>query len=123
MKQKNNIEVLIGGNKYTLSGYESADYLQKVTNYINAKTEEITLGEGRLMNQVSRNTFIQLSIADELFKQKQAYEELLKEKEETDKLLFELKHEVIETREKLDEQIEKNKKLVSKLEAAGIKEK
>lgn len=123
MKQKNNIEVLIGGNKYTLSGYESADYLQKVTNYINAKIEEITFGEGKLMNQVSRNAFIQLSIADELFKQKQAYEELLKEKEDTDKMLFDLKHEVISTKDKLDRQIERNKQLVSKLEAAGIKEK
>lgn len=123
MKQKNNIEVLIGGNKYTLSGYESADYLQKVTNYINAKIEEITFGEGKLMNQVSRNAFIQLSIADELFKQKQAYEELLKEKEDTDKMLFDLKHEVISTKDKLDRQIERNKQLVAKLEAAGIKEK
>jgi len=117
MKQKNNIEVLIGGNKYTLSGYESVEYLQRVTNYINAKIDEVTFGEGRFMNQVSRNAFIHLSIADELFKQKQAYEELLKEKEETDKMLFDLKHELVATKDKLDRQIERNKQLTDKLEA------
>lgn len=102
MKQKNNVEVLIGGNTYTLSGYESADYLQRIATYINMKIDEVTSGSGKLMNQTSRNALIQLTIADELFKQKQLYEELLKEKEETDKMLFELKHELAATKARID---------------------
>ena len=39
MKQKNNVEVLIGGNTYTISGYESADYLQRIATYINTKID------------------------------------------------------------------------------------
>ena len=102
MKLKNSVEVLIGGNKYTISGYESADYLQRIATYINTKIDEVCSGSGKVMNQTDRNSLIQLTIADELFKQKQLYEELLKEKEETDKMLFELKHELAEAKAKLD---------------------
>ncbi len=102
MKQKNNVEVLIGGNTYTISGYESADYLQRIATYINTKIDEVCSGSGRLMNQTSRNALIQLTIADELFKQKQLYDELLKEKEETEKILFELKHELAATKAGFD---------------------
>lgn len=32
---KNYTEVLIGGKVFTLSGFESEDYLQKVSTYLN----------------------------------------------------------------------------------------
>ena len=38
---KNFTEVLIGGKVFTLSGFESEDYLQKVSTYLNHKIEEI----------------------------------------------------------------------------------
>ena len=34
---KNNAEVLIGGKVYTLSGFESEEYLQQVATYLNSK--------------------------------------------------------------------------------------
>ena len=37
MATKSNAEVVIGGKVYTLSGYESVDYLQKVATFINKK--------------------------------------------------------------------------------------
>ena len=37
MAAKNNTEVIIDGKVYTLSGYESQEYLQKVATYINDK--------------------------------------------------------------------------------------
>lgn len=40
MSSKNRAEVLIGGKIYTLSGYESEEYLQKVATYINNKLAE-----------------------------------------------------------------------------------
>lgn len=39
---KNYTEVLIGGKVFTLSGFESEDYLQKVSTYLNHKIEECT---------------------------------------------------------------------------------
>lgn len=41
MAAKKDIQVLIGGKIYTLSGYESEEYLQKIALYINNKMEEM----------------------------------------------------------------------------------
>lgn len=40
MSAKTSADVLIGGKIYTLSGYESEDYLQRVAKYINGKINE-----------------------------------------------------------------------------------
>ena len=40
MSAKTNADVLIGGKIYTVSGYESQAYLQKVAAYINNKAGE-----------------------------------------------------------------------------------
>ena len=37
---RNNTEVLIGGKVFTLSGFESEEYLQKISSYLNHKIEE-----------------------------------------------------------------------------------
>lgn len=43
---KNYTEVLIGGKVFTLSGFESEDYLQKVSTYLNHKLDECSNSEG-----------------------------------------------------------------------------
>ena len=43
---KNYTEVLIGGKVFTLSGFESEEYLQKVSTYLNHKNEESSSSEG-----------------------------------------------------------------------------
>ena len=40
MAEKTSAEVVIGGKVYTLSGYESEEYLQKIALYINNKMTE-----------------------------------------------------------------------------------
>ena len=40
MASKTDTEVLIGGKVFTLSGYESEEYLQRVAAYINSKMAE-----------------------------------------------------------------------------------
>ena len=40
MASRTDTEVIIGGKVYTLSGYESEEYLQRVASYINNKTNE-----------------------------------------------------------------------------------
>lgn len=42
---KNYTEVLIGGKVFTLSGFESEDYLQKVSTYLNHKLDECSNSE------------------------------------------------------------------------------
>ena len=40
ISSKNSTEVLIGGKVFTLSGFESEEYLQKVSTYLNHKIAE-----------------------------------------------------------------------------------
>ena len=37
MSPKTDTEVIIGGKVFTLSGYESEDYMQKIASYINER--------------------------------------------------------------------------------------
>ena len=43
---KNYTEVLIGGKVFTLSGFESEEYLQRVSTYLNHKITECTNIDG-----------------------------------------------------------------------------
>ena len=45
MSSKTDTEVIIGGKVFTLSGYESEEYLQKVASYINNKITEYNKNE------------------------------------------------------------------------------
>ena len=66
---KNYTEVLIGGKVFTLSGFESEEYLQKVSTYLNHKIEECSSSEGyRKQNCETRNVLLALNIADDYFK-------------------------------------------------------
>ena len=40
MSPKTDTEVIIGGKVFTLSGYESEEYMQKIASYINNKINE-----------------------------------------------------------------------------------
>lgn len=66
---KNYTEVLIGGKVFTLSGFESEDYLQKVSTYLNHKIEECSSSEGyRKQSAETRSVLLALNIADDYFK-------------------------------------------------------
>lgn len=68
---KNYTEVLIGGKVFTLSGFESEDYLQKVSTYLNHKIEECTSSDGyRKQSAEARSVLLALNIADNYFKAK-----------------------------------------------------
>ena len=68
---KNYTEVLIGGKVFTLSGFESEDYLQKVSTYLNHKIEECTSSDGyRKQSAEARSVLLALNIADDYFKAK-----------------------------------------------------
>ena len=44
MNTKNDVEVIINGKQYTLSGYESSEYPLKTANHINDKIAEFRTG-------------------------------------------------------------------------------
>ena len=43
---KNFTEVLIGGKVFNLGGFESEEYLQKVSTYLNHKIDELASNDG-----------------------------------------------------------------------------
>ncbi|MCI8899132.1 MAG: cell division protein ZapA [Lachnospiraceae bacterium] len=103
MSAKTDTEVIIGGKVLTVSGNESAEYLQKVAAYINNKVNEYAkLDSFKRQSVDKQNMLIQLNIADDYFKAKKQIELLEQELKAKDNELYDLKHELIATQIKLD---------------------
>ena len=110
MSVKTSADVLIGGKIYTLSGYESEEYLQKVASYINNKVNEYGKADAfRRLPLDTQNVLLQLNIADDYFKAKQQITLLEEELKNKEKEMYDLKHELIASQIKL-ENTEKNVK-------------
>lgn len=96
MAEKTSAEVVIGGKVYTLSGYESEEYLQKVAVYINGKINEFDSIEGyQRFPTDMKATLLELNIADDYFKAKTQAEKLEREIEAKEKEIYDLKHDLI----------------------------
>ena len=103
MKTKNEVEVLIGGEKYTICGYESDDYLQKIATYINRKRDELNKGAAStLISNDTRVVLTEINIADDYFNAENRLSEVKEELEEANSLNFKLKHDLAVTTEELD---------------------
>lgn len=103
MSSKTQTEVIIDGKIYTLSGYESEEYLQKVASYINGKIAEFKTTEGySKLNQDMQRVLLNLNVADDYFKAKKQADSLENEIESRDKQLYDVKHEVIALQIKLE---------------------
>lgn len=112
MSAKTSADVLIGGNIYTLSGYESEEYLHKVASYINGKINEFDGLEGyKRLSADMKATLLELNIADDYFKAKSKVEMMEEDSETADKELYDLKHELIQSQIKHDTLEEQNKDL------------
>ena len=77
MTEKTDAQVVIGGRTYTLSGYESEEYLLRVAGYLNGKIDELNADPdyGRLPVDM-RQLLLNLNIADDYFKAEARIEEL-----------------------------------------------
>ena len=102
MSVKTDTEVIIGGKVFTLSGYESEEYLQKVASYINNKTAEYSKVDSFKRQPLdTQNVLLQLNIADDYFKAKKQISLLEEEIQGKEKELYNLKHELIASQIKL----------------------
>lgn len=103
MSSKTDTEVIIGGKIFTLSGYESEEYLQKVASYINNKLEEYGRIESfRRQPLDTQAVLLELNIADDYFKSKKQIGLLEEELQAKEKELYDLKHELIAAQIKLE---------------------
>ncbi len=104
MSSKNKTEVLIDGKIYTLSGYESEEYLQRVATYINNKLAELKKLDGYArLSQELKSILLELNVADDYFKAKNQVEMVEEELAQKDQELYDLKHELISTQINLED--------------------
>ena len=104
MSSKNKTEVLIDGKIYTLSGYESEEYLQRVATYINNKLAELKKLDGYArLSQELKSILLELNVADDYFKANNQVEMVEEELAQKDQELYDLKHELISTQIKLED--------------------
>ena len=112
MSAKTDTEVIIGGKVFTLSGYESEEYLQKVASYINNKINEYNKVDSfRIQPMDTQGVLLQLNIADDYFKAKKQISILEEELQTKEKELYDLKHELISAQIKLENSEEQVKTL------------
>ncbi len=102
MAEKTDAQVNIGGKTYTLSGYESEEYLHKVADYLNGKIAGLRQdAEFARLTPDMRHLLLNLNIADDYFKEVAKNEELqaLIDKKEND--LYDIKHDLVAAQMKL----------------------
>lgn len=103
MSSKTSADVIIGGKVYTLSGYESEAYLQKVALYLNNKMNELeVLEDYRRLSADMRATLLELNVADDYFKAKEQAEKLEEDLDARNKEIYDLKHELVSAQLKLE---------------------
>lgn len=104
MNTKNDVEVVIGGRQYTLSGYESSEYLQKIATHINEKLSKLREQEGyaKLETDV-KNVLLAINLADDYYKAQKSAEDLQTANEDLEKEIFDMKHDLIAIKNQLEE--------------------
>ena len=113
MRNKNDVEVLIDGRKYTICGFESAEYLQQIASYINRKFIEFKKTDyyARLDLDL-RKILLAINIADDYYKMKKKANEYRTENELKDQLVLDMKHEILH----LQEDVQTRDKKIGELE-------
>ena len=120
MSSKTDTEVIIGGKIFTLSGYESEEYLQKVASYINNKVEEYgKIDSFRRQPMDTQSVLLQLNIADDYFKAKKQISLLEEELQTKEKELYDLKHELIAAQIKLESTDKRVKEMQTEINENG----
>jgi cell division protein ZapA len=103
MNKMNNIEVIINNKRYTLRGYESEEYLQKVASYINNKHQEFKQQDFyKLLDAEMKGILMQINLVDDYFKIRSNVKEIEDENESKSTEIVELKHELISVQTKLE---------------------
>ena len=103
MAEKTDAQVNIGGKTYTLSGYESEEYILKVAQYLNTKIRALSDDpEYGKMTPDMRQILLNLNIAEDYFREIAKNEELQRVIDEKDNDLYDIKHELVAAQMKLE---------------------
>ena len=108
MNTKNDVEVIINGKQYTISGYESSEYLQRIATHINDKYAEFRQDEGyNRLDADMKNILLAINLSDDYYKVQESIQDLQREKEDLEKEIFNMKHDMIAMKSRLEDQEKK----------------
>ena len=117
--KRNDTEVFINNKKYTLSGFESEEYLQKVASYINSKIGELkTLDSYRNLDNEMKTVLLEINLADDYFKTKRRFDDSENDSDSKSSEIYQLKHEIMS----LNSRLEKTNKEIEKLRENIVEE-
>ena len=103
MDSRTYTDVIIAGKVYTLGGYDSEEYLQKIAGYLNGKNSELRKVDGFLRQTPDyQNILMQLNVADDYFKASEELAEVKETAEAQEKELYALKHQLVTVQMKLE---------------------
>ncbi len=95
-REKSETIVTISGKNYTLVGYESDEYMQRVASYVNSRLEEYRRVDSyKRLPADTQNVLVLLNIADEYFKAREQVDHLTEDLEKRDKDLYDVKHNLV----------------------------
>ncbi len=96
MREKIYTNVTIAGRTYTLGGYEEAEYLQRISAYINSKIGALQETPGYTRQSVdTRTLLLEMNMADDYFKERRRADMLEERVENMEKEIDSLKHELV----------------------------
>ena len=117
--KKNDTEVIINNKRYTLSGFESEEYLQKIATFINSKINDLKSQDAyKTMDAEMKAVRLEINLADEYFKLKRQYDESEDDSDSKSNEIYSLKHEIMSLQTKL----EKSNKEIERLRDQNVDE-
>lgn len=124
MAEKNTVEVVIDGKIYDLSGSESETYLHEVAGYLNAKISKFKkeVRDYHNMDAELRDLLLEVNICDDLFIEREKTKKAEREMQEQERESYAAKHDLINTRMKLEEAKRKLEEAERKLALLSEKE-
>ncbi len=99
-----NIQVILDGKIVNMSGYEQADYMQKLASFVNDRIREVreqTAGKG--VARELQPLIVSLNIADELMRQKELNQQLTEDMDALTSEMALLKQELASLRAEYEE--------------------
>jgi cell division protein ZapA len=102
MNKYHDVEVIINNKRYTISGYEGEEYLQKIASYINGKHNEFKNREAyKFLDADLKNILIQINIADDYYKTRDKIKEFETDNDSKVKEIFDLSMKSLQPRQSL----------------------
>ena len=102
MNEKTDVQVIINDKRYTISGYESSDYLQHIANYINDKLQSFKKQDAyNHLDMDMKNILLAINLSDDYFKAQKLAEENKQQQGEVEQEMFRMKHEIVSRDEEM----------------------